>query len=299
MTSDFDLKAYLAQRREVVDRALNKALPDDEAGGIILKAMRYSLFAGGKRLRPILCLASAEAAGGAADDAMHCALAMEMVHTYSLVHDDLPAMDDDDFRRGVPTCHKVYGQGMAVLAGDGLLTQAMVQLTDPAAAAKVGAERCLEAARVVMRAAGFTGMVGGQAADLLAEGEEPDLTMVQYIHARKTGALIAASCRSGAVLAGGDGQTVKSLDRYGRRIGLAFQIADDLLDLTGTVEELGKNPGADRARGKMTYPACAGPAAARQEGWDLVEQALEFLEPLGEPAEPLRLLARYIMERTN
>ncbi len=299
MTSDFDLKAYLAARREVVDRALDAALPSDEAGGQILKAMRYSLFAGGKRLRPILCMAAAEAAGGPAEIVMHCACALEMVHTYSLVHDDLPAMDDDDFRRGVPTNHKVFGEGMAVLAGDGLLTQAMVLLTEPAAAAEIGAERCLAAARVVMRAAGFVGMVGGQAADLLAEGAEPDLTTVQYIHARKTGALLAASCQSGAILAGGEQAVVEALARYGRRIGLAFQIADDLLDLTGTVEELGKAPGADQARGKMTYPACAGPAAARQAGWDLVDQALEMLAPLGPPAEPLRVLARYIMERTN
>jgi geranylgeranyl diphosphate synthase type II len=187
------LKAYLAAKREVVDRALEAMLPADEAGGQILAAMRYSLFAGGKRLRPILCLAGAEAVGGRPGQALACACALEMIHTYSLIHDDLPAMDDDDFRRGVPTNHKVFGEGMAVLAGDGLLTQAMVLMSDPAVSGEVEPWRALMAAQMVMRAAGWEGMVGGQALDLLAEGAEPDLARVQLIHARKTGALIAAA----------------------------------------------------------------------------------------------------------
>lgn len=294
-----DLKAYLSQRREMVDAALNRVLPSDEAGGDILKAMRYSLFAGGKRVRPILCLAGCEAVGGRLEDAMFCACALEMVHTYSLVHDDLPAMDDDDYRRGVPTNHKVFGEGMAVLAGDGLLTQAMVLMTDPRHIAGLEPERVLRAAQVVMRAAGYEGMVGGQAADLAAESAEPELALVQFIHARKTGALITASVQSGAILGGASPEQEQTLVRYGRRIGLAFQIADDLLDLTGTSEELGKQVGMDEARGKMTYPLVAGPAAAREAGERMVAEAVEIVAGLGPAADPLAHIARYIMERTN
>lgn len=294
-----DLRAYLDQRRELVDNALNQVLPSDEAGGQILKAMRYSLFAGGKRVRPILCLAACEAVGGKVEDAMYCACALEMVHTYSLVHDDLPAMDDDDFRRSVPTNHKVFGEGMAVLAGDGLLTQAMVLLSDPKYTADLEPKRVLRAARTVMHAAGYEGMVGGQAADLAAEQAEPDLALVQFIHAMKTGALLSASLQSGAILGGASNQDEKALLRYGRRIGLAFQIADDLLDLTGTSEELGKEVGMDEARGKMTYPGVAGPAAARETGMRLVSEAVDIISNLGSKAEPLKQIARYIMERTS
>ncbi|MFH1059578.1 MAG: farnesyl diphosphate synthase [Pseudomonadota bacterium] len=294
-----DLKAFLGEKREAVDAALDRYLPFDEAGGQILKAMRYSLFAGGKRLRPVLCLAAAEAVGGDADRAMYCACALEMIHTYSLVHDDLPGMDDDDFRRGVPTNHKVFGQGLAILAGDGLLTQAMVLMSDPAAVGDVEPWRALAAAQVVMRAAGLEGMVGGQAADLLAERQEPDLAQVQLIHAKKTGALITASLQAGALIAGGDRDQVGLLVRYGRRIGLAFQIADDLLNLSGDAAALGKAIGSDEARGKMTYPAVVGPAQARETGRQLVDEAAAIIAPLGPAAWPLTALAAYIMERTH
>ncbi|MBU1154919.1 MAG: polyprenyl synthetase family protein [Proteobacteria bacterium] len=294
-----DLKAYLSSRREMVDASLERLLPADENGGRILEAMRYSIFAGGKRLRPILCLAGAEAVGGDPAQVMFCGCAMEMVHTYSLIHDDLPAMDDDEFRRGVPTSHMVYGEGMAVLAGDGLLTQAMVLLSDPAETAGLDPSRVLEAAQVVMRAAGYLGMVGGQAVDLASENLRPDLATVQYMHAMKTGALITASVQSGAILAGGDADQVRQLVRYGRRIGLAFQIADDLLDLEGDFDALGKTVGADQARGKMTYPAVVGPVQARSMGQDLVDQAAEIAESLGPQAAPLAELARYIMARTH
>lgn len=294
-----DLKAYLSSRREMVDAALERLLPADENGGRILEAMRYSIFAGGKRLRPILCLAGAEAVGGDPAQVMFCACAMEMVHTYSLIHDDLPAMDDDEFRRGVPTSHMVYGEGMAVLAGDGLLTQAVVLLCDPAETAGLDPSRVLEAAQVVMKAAGYLGMVGGQAVDLASENLQPDLATVQYMHAMKTGALITASVQSGAILAGGDAEQVRQLVRYGRRIGLAFQIADDLLDLEGDFDALGKTVGADQVRGKMTYPAVVGPAQARSMGQELVDQAAEIAESLGPQAAPLAELARYIMARTH
>lgn len=294
-----DLKAYLSQRREMVDAALERLLPADEAGGTILEAMRYSLFAGGKRLRPILCLAGAEAVGGSAATVMFCACALEMVHTYSLVHDDLPAMDDDDFRRGVPTSHMVYGDGMAVLAGDGLLTQAMVLLSDPQQTAGLEPRRVLEAGQVVMKAAGYLGMVGGQAVDLASENLQPDLATVQYMHAMKTGALITASVQSGAILAGGTPEQVAQLVRYGRRIGLAFQIADDLLDLEGDFDALGKKVGADQARGKMTYPAVVGAAQARSMGQGMVDHAAAIADEMGPQAAPLAALARYIMARTH
>ncbi|BEQ15386.1 polyprenyl synthetase family protein [Desulfoferula mesophila] len=294
-----ELKAYLSRRREMVDAALDRLLPAQEAGGRVLEAMRYSLFAGGKRLRPILCLAGAEAVGGDPERVMFCACAMEMVHTYSLIHDDLPAMDDDEFRRGVPTSHMVYGEGLAVLAGDGLLTQAMVLLSDPAQTDGLDPCRVLEASQVVMKAAGYVGMVGGQAVDLASENLKPDLAIVQYMHAMKTGALITASVQSGAILAGGDPEQVRQLVRYGRRVGLAFQIADDLLDLEGDFNALGKKVGADLARGKMTYPAVVGVAQARKMGQELVDQAAAIAEGLGPAAAPLAELARYIMARTH
>ena len=294
-----ELKAFLAAKRELVDQALETYLPRRETGTEIVDAMRYSLFAGGKRLRPILCLAGAEAVGGDPAKVMFCACAMEMIHTYSLIHDDLPGMDDDDLRRGVPTNHKVYGVGMAVLAGDGLLTQAFDLMSDPLAYKGVDPALVLKAANLLARASGFMGMVGGQAADLLAEQKEPDLALVQYIHATKTGAIIAASVESGALLAGGGPEEVKALGRYGRRIGLAFQIADDLLDLTGDTKTLGKTVGADEARGKMTYPVAAGPAAAREAGQRLVDEAAEIAGGFGEAARPLVDLAHYIMERTH
>jgi geranylgeranyl diphosphate synthase, type II len=294
-----ELKAYLAQRREMVDEALERLLPADEAGGEVLKAMRYSLFAGGKRLRPILCLAGAEAVGGQPEQVMFCACALEMIHTYSLIHDDLPAMDDDDLRRGLPTCHKKFGEGLAVLAGDGLLTQAMVLLSDPAQYADLEPRRVLAASQAVMRAAGFQGMVGGQAVDLASQNQEPDLATVQYMHALKTGALITAAVQSGALLAGGDEAQVKQLVRYGRRVGLAFQVADDLLDREGDPATLGKATHADEKQGKMTYPAVVGVVQARKIGWDLANQAAELVQEMGPGAAPLAELARYIMERTH
>ncbi len=292
------LKEYLSQRRAKVDAALEALLPADEAGGAVLEAMRYSLFAGGKRLRPILCLAGAEAVGGDPERVMFCACALEMIHTYSLIHDDLPVMDDDELRRGVPTNHTVYGEGMALLAGDGLLTQAAVLLSDPEQTQGLDPARVLAANQVVMRAAGYLGMVGGQAVDLASENLAPDLATVQYMHAMKTGALLTASVHSGAILAGGDEGQVGKLTRYGRRIGLAFQIADDLLDLEGDTATLGKQVGADQARGKMTYPAVVGASQARAMGQDLVDQAAAIAQGLGPGAEPLALIARYIMERT-
>ncbi|MCB2185783.1 MAG: polyprenyl synthetase family protein [Deltaproteobacteria bacterium] len=292
-----DIQEYMAEQGAKVDQALQWVLPSDESGGPILKSMRYSLFAGGKRVRPILCLAGAEAVGGEASRVMFCACALELIHTYSLIHDDLPAMDNDDYRRGVPTNHKVFGEGIAVLAGDGLLTQAMVLLTDPTHIAELDPWRVLAAANVVSRAAGYLGMVGGQAADLEGEELEPDLAMVEFIHTKKTGALITAAVQAGGILAGATQEQVSALLRYGRRIGLAFQIADDLLNIEGDAERLGKATGSDDARSKMTYPLVLGPAQARERGIQLVDEAAAIAGELGPRAEPLIHLARFIMAR--
>lgn len=262
-----DIKEYLGNRRQMVDDYLQRVLPDDESVGAVLAAMRYSLFVGGKRLRPILCMAGAEAVGADPAKVLFCCAALEMVHTYSLVHDDLPAMDDDDMRRGRPTNHKVFGEGMAVLAGDGLLTEAAVLLTDPQRTTEVEPRRMLQACQAVMRAAGYLGMVGGQAADLQGEQyETSDLATVEYIHTKKTGALITASVEAGGILGGGSPDQVSALVRYGRRIGLAFQIADDLLDLEGDPSVMGKAAGMDAARSKVTYPSVLGVAEAKERG---------------------------------
>lgn len=295
-----ELKAYLKQGRGRVDQALNAYLAaDEDGGGVLVESMRYSLFAGGKRVRPILCLAGADAVGGDSDEAMFCACALEMIHTYSLIHDDLPAMDDDEYRRGKLTSHMVYGDGMAVLAGDGLLTLAGMLLCDPMAVRSAEPERVLRAAHCVLTASGHLGMVGGQALDLLAEQQRPDLEMVQAIHRRKTGALLRASVESGAILGGGGEAEVQRLAEYGRLIGIAFQIADDLLDIDGDPEKLGKAVGQDQAHGKMTYPAVVGLDRARQEGMELVNEAAELALSFGEPGRPLADLALYIMERTH
>ena len=299
MMNSTELKVYLGERREVVEKALLTFLPEDESLGNIYKAMRYSLFAGGKRLRPILCMAGAEAVGGAPEKVLFCGCAMEMIHTYSLIHDDLPGLDDDDYRRGVLTNHKVFGEGMALLAGDGLLTQAMVLLTDPKAHQGQDPVRVLQASQIMMTAAGLMGMVGGQAADLEGEKQKPDLEKVQFIHTKKTGALLTAAILTGAVLGGGNEDQINTLREYGSRIGLAFQIADDLLDLMGDAEAMGKSTGADAAKGKMTYPAVMGLTQARQTGESLVEEAAQLARDLGAKAEPLEALALYIMERTH
>jgi len=294
-----ELKAYLAERRQWVEDALEGLLPSDEAGGTILKAMRYSLFAGGKRLRPILCMAGAEAVGGQPRKVLKFACAIEMIHTYSLVHDDLPAMDDDDYRRGVPTNHRVFGEGMAVLAGDGLLTEAMVVITDPATWQGLEPARVMEAANLVMRAASFRGMVGGQAADLEAEGKGGELSDVEFIHMRKTAALISASVESGGVLAGGEPNQLTALRHYGMRMGMAFQIADDLLDVEGDPGLMGKPTGSDEAKGKLTYPGVVGIAQAKAKASQLVREAIGIVSTLGPRAEALVEIARFVVRRVS
>lgn len=296
-----ELKSYLKEKIALVDAALENWLPkEEERPQSLHKAMRYSIFAGGKRVRPVLMLAACEAVGGALEKAMPAACAMEMIHTYSLIHDDLPAMDDDDFRRGRPTNHKVFGEAIAILAGDGLLTEAFKLISDPRFAADLNPAARLAVIHEIATCAGTYGMVGGQVVDMESEGKPGmDLPTVQYIHTHKTGALIKASVVAGALLGGADAAQLAAIKRYGEAAGLAFQIADDILDIEGTTEEIGKDAGSDEARGKATYPAVMGLAAAKLEAQAMMDEAMLALEPLGSAAEPLRAIARYIVERKN
>ena len=295
MTPEFDLRHYLEARRLVVEEALEVALPEqDGPESRVVEAMRYSLFAGGKRLRPILCLAASEAVGGETRSAMPAGCALEMIHTYSLIHDDLPAMDDDDLRRGKPTNHKVFGEAIAILAGDALLTEAFVLLSDYSSLLP---ERMVQVIKVIAEAASYRGMVGGQVVDMLSQNKPADLETVQQMHRRKTAALIAAATESGALAGRGSEAQVAALARYGRAIGLAFQIADDILDIEGDTELLGKTTGADEARGKVTYPAAVGLERSRQAANEMINDALAALEGFDDRAYPLRSLAHYIITR--
>jgi geranylgeranyl diphosphate synthase type II len=292
------IEEYLKDKKLLVDKALEDCIP--EPGGLageVIEAMRYSLFAGGKRIRPILCIAGAEAIGGSAQDVLGIACAIELIHSYSLIHDDLPAMDDDDFRRGKPTNHKVFGEAVAILAGDGLLTMAfnlMARFGLEKPAEKDGTLRVIE---LIASAAGCKGMVGGQVVDITYEGKKPDPTVVEYIHRHKTGALIAASVTSGTILAGGSEEEIRSANRYGQEIGLAFQIADDILNVEGNEDILGKGTGGDQERGKITYPLVYGIPESKHIQNQLIDQAIGFLDTFDDRADPLREIARYIIRR--
>ncbi|WP_243371255.1 polyprenyl synthetase family protein [Geotalea sp. SG265] len=296
-----DLKSYLKERCKLVDDALDRFLPPaEDLPASLHKSMRYSVFAGGKRIRPILMLAACEAVGGDILQAMPAACSMEMIHTYSLIHDDLPAMDDDDFRRGNPTNHKVFGEAVAILAGDALLTEAFILLSNTAAAATVPPAALVQVVQEIACCAGSRGMVGGQVVDMESEGNANiDLATVQYIHTHKTGALIKASVKAGALLGGASSTEADSLTRYGEAIGLAFQIADDILDIEGTTEEIGKDAGSDQARGKATYPAVMGLPEAKKRAAELVDIALDALSTFDGKADPLREIATYIVKRKS
>jgi geranylgeranyl diphosphate synthase type II len=296
-----DLKHYLIERCKLVDEALDMLLPrEDELPAALHKSMRYSVFAGGKRIRPILMLAACEAVGGDFSLAMPAACAMEMIHTYSLIHDDLPAMDDDDFRRGNPTNHKVFGEAVAILAGDALLTAAFIAMSRPASSLQVPPATLLAVINEIGCCAGSHGMVGGQVIDMESEGQHDiDLAIVQYIHTHKTGALIKASIKAGAMLGGADDKALAAMVRYGETVGLAFQIADDILDIEGTTEEIGKDAGSDQARGKATYPAVVGLAESKRRAAELMAMSLESLAGFDAKADPLREIAGYIVNRKS
>jgi len=291
--------AILAERRRQVDEALERWLPrQGDHPPKIHEAMRYSVFAGGKRLRPILALLACEAVGGSPEDAMPAAAALEMVHTYSLIHDDLPAMDDDDYRRGRRTCHRVYGEAIAILAGDALLTHAFQVLTD-AAGARLPPDGRLRIIAEIAEAAGSRGMVGGQAMDILAEGCEIDRPTLLYLHTHKTGALIRASVRVGGIAGGAEEEQLQVLTRYAERVGLAFQIVDDILDIEGATAEMGKTAGSDLRRKKATYPAVMGLEESRRQAAHLLEEARDALRPLGEKGASLAALADFVGSRRH
>ena len=293
------LETYLQAQQERVEAALDLYLPAPDAPPPALsEAMRYSVFAGGKRVRPILLLAAAGAVGGDSDSVLPAACAMEFVHTYSLIHDDLPAMDDDDYRRGKPTSHKVFGEAVAILAGDALLTHAFEVMTCPVMQARFASPVLLEATHRLARAAGFAGMVGGQAADMGSEGRAVSVDVLEYIHRHKTAALIGAAVAIGGLLGGGSTAQLGALKRYGQAIGLAFQIADDVLDVEGDSAALGKQVGQDAQHGKATYPALLGLEASRRHAAALLQEALAALGPFDDGADRLRQLARFIVHRT-
>lgn len=295
---DFPLSDYLKDRKALVDAALDEALPGEaNYPPVIFQAVRYSLLAGGKRLRPILCLAAAEAAGGDYRAVLPVACALEMIHTYSLIHDDLPAMDDDDLRRGRPTSHKVFGEAVAILAGDALLTEAFAQMSAADRMPRIPPDRILKTVHDIARAAGFWGMVGGQVMDIQSETAAADEETLLYIHTRKTGAMIGASVRAGAILVGAQTGEIEALAAYGRHVGLAFQIADDILNVEGDRMALGKGTGSDAVRGKLTFPQLMGLDASRIRMLDLIARALEAIRGFGPNAEPLRAIARYVAER--
>jgi geranylgeranyl diphosphate synthase type II len=304
-----DLKAYLAVRRQEVDAALERCLPPATARPARLHAaMRYSLLAGGKRLRPVLCLASAEAVGGRRETALLPAVALECLHAYTLIHDDLPSMDNDDLRRGLPTCHKKFDEATAILAGDALLTLAfelLARFAGPEAARPISPSSphpAVVATQLVLElagAAGSRGIVGGQAEDLAAEGRAPEAALLEFIHTHKTGKLLRAACRMGALAVGATSGELAALTIYAEKIGLAFQIADDVLNVTSTPQQLGKAVGSDAARKKMTYVALYGLDTARAKAAALIAEAQTALVPLGAPAAPLAALAAFTIERAS
>jgi geranylgeranyl diphosphate synthase type II len=290
-----NLKTYLASRQKMVDRALDRFLPKANVKPpTIHQAMRYSVFAGGKRLRPILCLAAAESCGGRIDDALPLACAIECIHTYSLVHDDLPSMDNDDFRRGRPTCHKVFGDGIAVLAGDALLTTAFEIISRAKSTRRYPMHDIL---REVAVAAGSQKLIAGQVADLEAEGKKANRADLRYIHENKTAAILTTSVRLGAMVADANAKQLAAITKFGRALGLAFQVIDDILDVTQTSEKLGKSAGKDIAAKKATYPAVIGLGKSRAEARRLTRQAHDALSIFGRKAEALHTLANYLLER--
>ena len=294
--SAFDLSTYLVEQKKAIEIALNSALPVIYPEKIY-EAMRYSLLAGGKRLRPILCLAGCELAGGTTQMAMPTACALEMIHTMSLIHDDLPAMDNDDYRRGKLTNHKVYGEDIAILAGDGLLTYAFEFIATQTE--NVPPHQVLQTIAHLARASGAAGLVGGQVVDLESEGlKDVSVETLNYIHAHKTGALLEACVVCGAILAGASAADLQRLSRFAKNIGLAFQIIDDILDITATAEELGKTAGKDVQAGKVTYPSLWGIEESSRQAKQLVTDAKAQLAVFGNKAQPLLAIADYITSRS-
>jgi len=295
------LSAYLLHNKDTIDRYLMMLDGiSEDIPATLYESMHYSLSAGGKRIRPILAIASCEAVGGTIDDVIPAAIAIEMIHTYSLIHDDLPSMDNDDLRRGKPANHKVFGEATAILAGDGLLTMAFGILSDTKSFKNQAyLERRLKIIREIAVAAGPDGMVGGQQLDIENEGKKIDIVSVEKLHNRKTGALILAAIRTGGISGGASELQLQALTDYGKKTGLAFQIADDILDVEGKVEDVGKSIGKDANQRKNTYPALLGLEQAKNLAGQLVSEAITALDSFDDKADPLRLIAAYAIDRKS
>lgn len=295
--TSFDLDVYVQEKRRMVESAFERWIPSGDDAPALFRAMNHSLTASGKRLRPILCMAACEAAGTASGPCLSMACALEMVHTYSLIHDDLPAMDDDDLRRGQPTCHVAFNEATALLAGDALLTLAFEVISSTPLGGEMDAGRLLEAIQILSRAAGCSGMIEGQMRDMAYENSVVPVEKLERMHAMKTGALIRASVHIGALVGGATQAEVTDLIKYAEKIGLAFQVTDDILNVTGDAGIMGKSVGTDSIRGKNTYPALLGLDASRKLAERLVDEALQYLGEFDNRADPLRALARYITKR--
>jgi geranylgeranyl diphosphate synthase type II len=292
-----ELKYYIKQKNLIIEACLEKMIRNSQSSPPLVKAMAYSLMAGGKRIRPVLCLAACEAVGGSPQDALTAACALEMIHTYSLIHDDLPAMDDDELRRGKATCHVAFDEATAILAGDALLTLAFEVLSSVPPTDENQAAQWLQVIQLISQAAGFRGMVQGQMLDIASEGRNLTADELKTMHRLKTGALIEASLACGALLGGADQRQTDLLNSYARKIGLAFQVADDILNVEGNPELMGKSTGTDSLREKSTYPSVLGIQASKECAEKLVQESLQDLDSFDKKADPLRSIARYIIER--
>lgn len=292
-------KEYIDTKSGIIDSFLLNYFKQECKPVVLQEAMLYSLFAGGKRLRPVLALASYEACGGYAEDIVPYAATLELVHTYSLIHDDLPSMDNDDFRRGKPTNHKVYGEAIAILAGDALLTEAFSILSGTPRPSNIKDKRIIEMIQEISAAAGVNGMVAGQVQDILSENKQPDGQALEFIHTRKTAALIRASVQLGPILCDSNREVRAALSHYGNSVGLAFQIIDDILDIEGNPEDLGKPVGSDERINKMTYPRVYGMEKSREIAEQLISEGISSLSAFSSDADPLREIARYLLIRKN
>ncbi len=300
MNSSFDLKTYLEGRRKLVDEWLEENLPRPVGPhSLVIEAMRYSALSKGKRIRPILLMAAADAVGGDGTRFLPQASALECIHAYSLIHDDLPAMDDDDLRRGVPTCHKAFGEAMAILAGDALLNYAFEILSSPSHSKGLDPETVISVIGTIGHASGINGMVGGQAADVLMEGKEVDEETLRFIHVHKTGAIIKAAIKAGAILGGADPIQLERMEEFGYHLGLLFQIKDDLLDVEGDEKRLGKRTKKDAEKKKATYPALFGIERTKQMGQEILKEAIDALSIFGPEADALRSVANYVVRRSR
>jgi len=291
-----DISSYLSEKKGLVDRFLVDYFREKPRPAVLFEAMDYSLSAGGKRIRPVLCIASYEIGGGRAVDILPYAAAIELIHTYSLIHDDLPAMDNDDLRRGKPTNHKVFGEAVAILAGDALLTEAFSIFGTPS---RSDPSAQLRALKELADAAGMRGMVAGQVQDMLSERAEPDAGTLEFIHRHKTAALLSASVRVGAIMSGAGQDIVDVISLYGTNIGLAFQVVDDILDVVGETDVIGKPRGSDEEKSKLTYPRLYGIGESRAIAVRLIDSALDALRGFGPEADPLRGIASYLLNRSS